>query len=206
MALREARLTPPYTVGVSNNIKYFKMRIFLLSFLIGFQFTLSQESKSGEIFFNNGNIIKGIVNVGNSKISVKKNIDGRSITFGHMGIDSVRIYNSDSVSSYIYKKHQKKILLLEVISTGKVQLFMYTFPQVYGYGGFSGGGTMHYLGRKGESSVTRLTVKGVVDKSFKKSTSKFFKDCPKLVEKIKNREYRRDDIIEIVNYYNFECQ
>lgn len=42
-------------------------------------------------------------------------------------------------------------------------------------------------------------------KSFKNRASDYFKDCPSLQAKIKNKELKKEDLEEIVNYYNSSC-
>ncbi|WP_336129350.1 hypothetical protein [Mesoflavibacter sp. CH_XMU1422-2] len=42
-------------------------------------------------------------------------------------------------------------------------------------------------------------------KSFKKRASKYFKDCPILQNKIKNKDFKKEDLEAIVNYYNSSC-
>ena len=179
------------------------MRISLLLFLFVFQFTLSQDFKPGTVFFSSGNTLEGLVDVTYKKVVVKKEMDGRSIPFGHMAIDSVQLTRADSITTYVFKKYLKKILPMLVIVSGEAELLSYTYPQSYDG---AGGGTYYYLGRKGELKVTRVSIKGVIDKSFKKSTAKFFSDCPELVEKIETKEFGRDDIKQIVLYYNSNCK
>lgn len=41
--------------------------------------------------------------------------------------------------------------------------------------------------------------------SFKKSAAKFFEDCPNLVKKILNKDFKQKDLIVIVKYYNKNC-
>ena len=42
-------------------------------------------------------------------------------------------------------------------------------------------------------------------KSFKNRASDYFKDCPRLQARIKNKELKKEDLEEIVNYYNSSC-
>jgi len=42
-------------------------------------------------------------------------------------------------------------------------------------------------------------------KNFKKSASKYFEDCPSLVEKIFNKEYELDQLPEVIEYYKSNC-
>ena len=47
-----------------------------------------------------------------------------------------------------------------------------------------------------------LNSSDVLSKSFKKTAAEFFKDCPSIVEKIENKSYKKDDLEEIVKFYN----
>jgi len=42
-------------------------------------------------------------------------------------------------------------------------------------------------------------------KIFRKNAATFFNDCPKLAKKIKSKELKKPDIIEIVEFYNNNC-
>ena len=42
-------------------------------------------------------------------------------------------------------------------------------------------------------------------KSFKNRASTYFKDCPSLQTRIENKELKKEDLEEIVNFYNSSC-
>lgn len=42
-------------------------------------------------------------------------------------------------------------------------------------------------------------------KAFRKRASEFFGDCPTLVSKIESKEFKKEDLIAIVEYYNSNC-
>jgi ribosome-associated translation inhibitor RaiA len=42
-------------------------------------------------------------------------------------------------------------------------------------------------------------------KSFKKRAMKYFKDCPALVAKLENKEFVKDELQDIVRFYNTSC-
>jgi len=43
------------------------------------------------------------------------------------------------------------------------------------------------------------------DTSFRKSMVKYFADCPELVGKINNKTFQKDDMLDIANFYNNNC-
>lgn len=76
-----------------------------------------------------------------------------------------------------------------------------TFPPVY----------QHHSGTHNNLLVVREGHKAIkinhvsLFKAFKKRASDFFGDCPSLVSKIENKEYKKEDLIAIVEYYNSNC-
>lgn len=43
------------------------------------------------------------------------------------------------------------------------------------------------------------------EKYFRKKASVFFKDCPTLIKKIKTKEFKKSDLVEIIEFYNTKC-
>lgn len=76
-----------------------------------------------------------------------------------------------------------------------------------GGGMMMGGGdvTYFYVCHKADAEVFKITSIGNISKNFKKAASEYFKDCPKLVEKIQSKEYKKDDIESVVWFYNTNC-
>lgn len=58
------------------------------------------------------------------------------------------------------------------------------------------------LVRKGEEAILFNYAEL---KSFKKSATEYFKDCPSLVSKINDTKYRRKDLEDLVKFYNINC-
>ncbi|WP_142786368.1 hypothetical protein [Changchengzhania lutea] len=40
---------------------------------------------------------------------------------------------------------------------------------------------------------------------FKKNVNEFFKDCPEIIRKVKENEFRRREMVSIVDFYNENC-
>ncbi len=59
----------------------------------------------------------------------------------------------------------------------------------------------YYVAKKNEEIAVSLES----GKKFKKTASKYFSDCPDLVAKIQSKEYKKRDIVEIVKFYNENC-
>jgi len=64
----------------------------------------------------------------------------------------------------------------------------------------------YYIGNYNDYKVRHLYTKGLpFSKSFKKSMIEYFKDCKDLIEKVKNKEYTKEDIFEVIEYYKNNC-
>ncbi|MCK8480909.1 hypothetical protein [Psychroserpens algicola] len=119
------------------------------------------------------------------------------------------------ITMYV-EKDRKRLHFLEVLKTGKVQLY----GQSFGGGGgmsfmpmgstptsaghipnapmirFYGGHNRLFLSKGSDLAEVMYTRKAI---------AKFFSDCPDLVEKIKTEQLEKDDLNTIVNYYNTNC-
>lgn len=64
----------------------------------------------------------------------------------------------------------------------------------------------YYVGSGQSDKVEHLYTKGLpFAEGFKKSLKKYFKDCPKLIEKIENDEYSSDKLLSVLEFYNRNC-
>ncbi|KJD32067.1 hypothetical protein PK35_11545 [Tamlana nanhaiensis] len=92
---------------------------------------------------------------------------------------------------------KKKILgFAEIVIDGKVKLFKRT---VYGQNKIY---EESLIAKEGEAVIPFNYIEL---KSFKNRASEYFKDCPNLVSKLENKKYRRNDLEEIVTFYNSNC-
>jgi len=55
--------------------------------------------------------------------------------------------------------------------------------------------------QKGDNDLKR--VRGI---SFRRDMTRYFSDCPSLSELIKNKDFVKDDLEDIVTYYNSKCK
>lgn len=64
----------------------------------------------------------------------------------------------------------------------------------------------YYTGHGSSDQIELIyTDKSVFAPSFKKAMKKYFKDCPELIEKIENKEFNKEQIWRVVDFYNREC-
>lgn len=103
-------------------------------------------------------------------------------------------------------KDDKK-LFLRILIDGNLKLFNFYETQVTGgapgAGGFSIPSTHSSddcLLQKGEGELKKFK-KG----SFKKDMIEYLSDYPELCQKIENKEYKSDNLEDIVNFYNSNC-
>jgi hypothetical protein len=68
------------------------------------------------------------------------------------------------------------------------------------------GSVRYFLEKPNEEKLIQIGSKGnPVTKHFKKSVNEYFKDCPDLVLKISAKEFKIDDLPEIIEYYKNNC-
>ncbi len=113
-------------------------------------------------------------------------------------------------------------IFLRIIIDGNLKLFMYYYTQrtpgmVSNAGSFgpSGGftGTSSFMTGGAAYSVERCILqkgngelkrpKGL---TFKNDMVEYFSDCPSLVKKIESKDFRKDDLNFIVEFYNKNCK
>jgi hypothetical protein len=65
----------------------------------------------------------------------------------------------------------------------------------------------YYIGVKGSYDVEHLYTRGLpFSKTFKKAMKSKFKNCPELIDKIEEKEFKKEDIITAIYFFNQECQ
>ena len=189
--------------------------------------TFSQSNKV-TVFYKNGDSIQGYVNrILSDDIKFSKEKKGKYKWLKSKGLDKLIIYSENGIKErhYLqYKKNSKKskTILATLVLKGKVNYYINT----YNFGnGFRNDGTFFgmsqnsyydkgfnqaslFVKRKNENYVTLLSTSGQVifSKNFKKTSSEYFKDCKKLVSKIKSGYYKKANVTEMVEFYNKECE
>ncbi len=64
----------------------------------------------------------------------------------------------------------------------------------------------YYVGVGESDQVQHLYTKGLpFAKSFKNAMKKYFKNCPSLIEKVENKEFKNDELWEVLEHYNRNC-
>jgi len=91
---------------------------------------------------------------------------------------------------------QNDKIFLTIVIDDYLKMYCYHYYQ----GGQYGGPSTAYLLQKGDS-----LLKWPKNVFFRKDMVEYFSDCKELAEKIENKEYKDDNIEEIVKFYNSKC-
>ncbi len=182
------------------------------------------QTKRAVIYLKDGTKKKGIARFSNycsNVIMYKKNKNSKLKKLTKDDFYKVILIKGNDVEVYEFKtiKNPKgDTLLLKFHINGHLNLYSLTDTVIYnnhsagvkseGFGNISLGtehsATTFFLSRKNSNIVDYFPIHSPLQ-SFKKKASKYFKDCPKLVEKIRNKEYQQKHIFEIVTFYNLKC-
>ncbi|CAM3668332.1 hypothetical protein [Flavobacterium chungbukense] len=201
----------------------FTNKPFLFSFLFFFFFALTANSQKQicRIYFDDGTVLSGIGKIRtDNTIKLKLNDDDKGTDYDPLIIDRIELERDGISQVYKYKKEVDGFhKWLKVLIEGKVSLYKYdmsgfnfaTIPNSgfsgmnMGMGMASSPVTYYYVAHGEDFEVSIITSLGNISKNFKKAASEFFKDCPVLVEKINNKEFKKDDIFQVVKFYNTKC-
>jgi hypothetical protein len=187
--------------------------VIVLSCLVMTTLGFSQNNKC-IIYFKDNTKVEGLGKLKmDGQVKFRLNEDSEKVFYEPKFIDRVEM-NEGRLVTYKYKKIDDfGSEWLEVLVDGKACLYTnsitYNNPSM-GMGGmnggmgFSGGGTVtyYYANHTGENTVYRIATYGGISRRFKKTGANFFKDCPTIVEKIENGTYKKDDLEQIVKFYN----
>lgn len=197
----------------------------LLLFFLSFIFTAHSQKQTCTIYFDDTTTITGLARIRNDNfIKFKLNEDAESTDYDPMIIDKI-VFEKDGASQvYKYKKETGGFhMWLKVLIEGKVSLYRNDISSFY-YSPFgmpafgsnpamgTGFGAMntysreiYYVANGEEFEVSKISSLNNIGKDSKKTASKFLGDCPALVEKITNKQYRKDDYYNVVKFYNTNC-
>lgn len=184
---------------------------FVLSALLGYS-----QLEPAEIVLNNGKKLSVLAKIKGDYIKYKTHKEAKREEIHFSTISSFEILAGKEKKTYKWVKvKDKNYRVLEEVCTGRVSMYLSTAigysptpsPGMGGFRGVSNSYTIenYYLKRTTETEAEHLGSNQWFTKNFKDAASAYFSDCPELVEKIKNKEYKKRDLVEIVEYYNNEC-
>ncbi|MFD0965103.1 hypothetical protein [Pseudofulvibacter geojedonensis] len=186
-------------------MKYLTL-VFFFSFL---SFSQNQEAK---IFFNDGETFEGFASItGNNKIKFRLNLEDEPTKFSSNEISRVEFYGLYTEAIFEYVKLNNQYNLLQVLTEGEVTLYaevktswsvLFLNLNTFGAGQYSDTNffTLYLINKKFPKPFNKNPFVG-----WKKKMMEYFSDCDELVRKIKANEFNRNDLKEIVEYYNDFC-
>ena len=198
-------------------------KIILLITLFSTLLSFAQNPyESATLIFRNGNILEGEAKILLNNRTIKfRNSKNKKTEYDYKQIKELKILKDKETAIYKYKiiaGLPPKLLKVIKETEGKVNLYAIDFYIVSEFNkndftkNYSKGYEEHfkdyYVSKGNENIVIKLgTDRNFVGSNyFKKTALKYFKDCPALIKKIKEKEFkRRNDIKKIVAFYNENC-
>lgn len=198
--------------------------IFLFFFTVSIFCRAQYNWTNGQLVLENGEILEGQIKIpmvsknliafnGKEKVSYRPNRKSKKVKYGAEQVKMVIFKNSDSETAYFeyIPILENKKGLFQVITSGKATLYARSVSvtsasgpaggfQIYSFNNFN----EFYVIREGEELASPM-ITARLSRSFKKRAMEFFSDCPKVVLKLENRIYKKEDIKSVVDEFN-QCQ
>ncbi len=161
-----------------------------------------------KVYLKNGDISEGRIGlIQLRKFKLKQTKKGKSQSFKAKEIDSIVSYSKQGLQVYhsvlnIFGKPR----IFKLYKRGKINIYIIESTTVTGFGNFSS--TYYSIKKPNEERCVDLYKGGPYWTNFAKIASNYFEDCPDLANKIKNREkgFTKDDLLNVVEYYNKKCK
>ncbi len=182
------------------------------------------QKRHANLILKDGTQLEGLAEVSPSKtIRFRKEQKAKKQWFTFHEVDTLKLYHRQDVAPTIYVnvpvKNRTAPLFLELVQKGKKVICYqeiatgYMEPAAFPNGSFNGGPntgrfysiSSSYLRRVNEKEAIQLVSNQLFTKNFKKAATDFFADCPGLVDKIRNRELKKKNLNEIIDFYNTKC-
>lgn len=174
--------------------------------------------EDASIHFHDGTSIRGLGKITNNfSIKFKTSEDSKPEIWTELMLKGITLHRhlDDIDFLYVKVKNRTSMLLLEVIELGEISIFVdvssYWIPTGNGFNNTLGIQTMpshqentsYRFFLKKENEVEAIESFGIFN--FRKKAMEFFKNCTQIVDRLKERKYKRGDIVEMVYYYNDYC-
>ena len=187
---------------------------------------IAAQKEKAILHFNDGTSLTGMAKIITSGVRIKFRKDKKSKykVYTSEEIESIEMYEKEpgsfntniTYAHYYFKKTKSYVLprLMKLVEEGNVKLYLdyraYLTSLSRGannMGPAKSSITSYYVSKDADDLVTHLGDRGnLFSKNFIKAASEYFEDCPELVKKIEDKEYKKRDIEEVVNYYNKDCK
>lgn len=200
------------------------MKKILIISLIAFSSIIYAQKGKSILILKDNTQINGIGEVSgfSSIISVKFGND----TLKYKKYNSKEIIGIDILEKDYTRKFRYKLVdgdkfpqILELISIDNLSLYLRLYDEgSFVQAIFNGAVSQdvdfwlsltrvnYYLGNGESYIVKNLYNRGLpFSKSFKKSIEDYFNDCPELITKLENDEFSKNNVFEVVDFYNRIC-
>ncbi len=197
--------------------------LFVFILFVNFAFSQDQEAT---IYFNDGTAIEGFGSIKKNKVYFRASLDDKADNWSYDMVKGITFVGFEFTVKYEYvtldEFSKPDPQLLEVVEEGNVILYARIRESFMGASFNSSGfniqsnrittnNVVSY--RSGRENVTtELYVKRANEKfptslngSFYKKAEKYFSDCEVLAKKIDKGVFSKDNILEIVQFYNDIC-
>jgi hypothetical protein len=184
-----------------------------LFFFLFINVTFSQDYREATIVFNDSTSIKGFAEIKNNEIYFKLKQEDKPDKWSYDIAKGIIFsgYGFSGKLEYLKSGKNSKPKILEVIEEGNINLYRES-RMYYTSNGNTTAGKLptnfstyefttetFYVKKKSEEFATDISF------SFKTTAKKYFSDCEKIIEKIKNGKFTRKNIPDMVFYYNEYC-
>ncbi|CAL2093301.1 conserved hypothetical protein [Tenacibaculum sp. 190524A05c] len=198
-----------------------KNLLFLFFFLCCID--LIGQNINATIHLRDGSTLEGIVAYTNNLtyaeyLYFKKDKNSKKQKLNYKKVDKFFIHEDGENKEYQFKilKH-KKPKIFRVVKRGLVSLYYRVITS--GVETNLGSQNIHthlsiskfkeyYISKEDSHLIEQITfpTSFAREKKFRDKVISYFKDCHTLTNKIKKEEFKMDDIIQVVNYYIYDCQ
>lgn len=183
---------------------------------------INAQKTKAVLIFKDGTQKEGFARLNQwEKIKFRKEEKAKKESYTFEQVDTLKLFEDKSPTIYVQVKIKYEGIhkILELVDQGKNVI--YYRDRIQGYYGSSaipngsipsapmGGSysyTDSYVRKPGENEATYLASTNWLSGNFKKMASQYFEDCPALVAKIQNKEFKKKHLKEILTYYNTQCK
>ena len=197
-------------------------KIVLSVFLLCFGLAALGQTNPGAVYLSNGEVREGLVRYDwpEKKVSYKADKEVKRERIPLTAIDSFRVKVFDTVVTLHVKyiaAYDKNYVLAKK-TDGPITLFFNPIVTQTNIGGpassniFASTGPIiysksinYFLEKNTGAPFKRVIPYLDIRRRFKQMAPIYFEECPALVEKIEQKEYRKFDIVAMVDFYNKNC-
>jgi hypothetical protein len=169
--------------------------------LISFLSTNAQFNK-GTIYTKNGKPKNGLIKIRLlGGIKFKESESSKVMFYDYKHMSGYDIKDDGIIKKYRYKQiGNGRPRRMKIVELGKINLyriFVSNAGSSMAMGLPVSEGYVYFI----EKNNKTIRIGGKI----KNKRMNLFSDCPILIEKIKNKEFKKREVIEIVDYYNNNC-